>query len=148
MAVECLICAELDGTIDVPGGFLWEDEAAVAFHMPPLETIGRPRPYLGHLLVATRRHVAPLGDLTAAEGAAVGGVAPRLSRALTSAGGAEWVHAAVIGTGVPHFHLHLLPRYPATPHEVPWHALAEWEGGRGGGPSEIAALVARLGAAL
>jgi hypothetical protein len=63
----------------------------------------------------TRRHVARLGDLTDDESSAVGRAAARLARALTDACGAEWVYSAVIGTGVPHFHLHQIPRYPATP---------------------------------
>lgn len=128
----------------VPGGFLWLDGAAAAFHVPPLDEIGRPRPYLGHLLVVTRRHVARLGELTDNEGAAVGRAAARLARTLTEAGGAEWVYSAVIGTGVPHFHLHLLPRYPGTPPEVAWHQVAEWAGGPHGGAEEIAELVGRL----
>jgi histidine triad (HIT) family protein len=141
---DCLVCRELCGDVAVPGGFLWDDEEAVAFHTPPIEELGNPRPYLGHLLIVTRRHVARLGDLTDDESTAVGRAAARLARALTQAGGAEWVYAGVIGTGVPHFHLHLLPRYPGTPNEVAWHQVDEWDGGPHGGAEEIAALVERL----
>jgi diadenosine tetraphosphate (Ap4A) HIT family hydrolase len=63
--------------------------------------------------------VARFGELTPEEGAAVGRAAARLAKALTDAGGAEWVYSAVIGTGVPHFHLHLLPRFAGTPRDVP-----------------------------
>jgi histidine triad (HIT) family protein len=148
MGAECLVCRELRGDVAVPGGFLWQDEAAVAFHAPPVEEVGNARPYLGHLLVVTRRHVARLGDLTEGESAAVGRTAARLARALTEAGGAEWVYSAVIGTGVPHFHLHLVPRYAGTPREVAWHAVDEWEGARHGGAKEIAELVERLKSSL
>ncbi len=144
MGAECLVCRELHGDVVVPGGFLWEDGAVAAFHMPPLEEVGNLRPYLGHLQIVTRRHVAHLGELTDDESAAVGRTAARLSCALTEAGGAEWVHAAVIGRRVPHFHLHLLPRYPGTPPEVAWHEVDEWQGGPHGGPEEIAELVERL----
>ena len=41
---DCLVCRELTGDVDVPGGFLWEDEVAVAFHLPPLEENPRPVP--------------------------------------------------------------------------------------------------------
>ena len=51
---------------------------------------------------------------------------------------------AVIGTGVPHFYLHLLPRYPGTPREVSWHEVDEWDGGPHGGAEEIAELAERL----
>ncbi len=38
--------------------------------MPPLDLIDTPRPYLGHLQIVTRRHVARLGELTDDEGSA------------------------------------------------------------------------------
>lgn len=149
MDARCLVCRELRGDVPLPGGFLLEDAAAAAFHYPPLEELGEnPRPYLGHLLVVTRRHVARLGELRDDESATVGRMAARLAWALTEAGGAEWVYSAVIGTGTPHFHLHLLPRYPGTPSDVPWHSVDEREGGRHGGADEIAELVARLQTSL
>jgi histidine triad (HIT) family protein len=145
MGAGCLVCRELRGDVEVPHGFLLEDAAAAAFHYPPLEeVVGDSRPYLGHLLVVTRRHVARLGELTEDESATVGRMMARLARALTEAGGAEWVYSAVVGRAVPHFHLHLLPRYPGTPRDVQWHSVDEWEGPEHGGAHEIAELVARL----
>ena len=144
MQLDCLVCRELVGDIPVPGGFLWQDEGAVGFHMPPLAEMGAPHPYLGHLLVVTRRHAARLGDLTDEEAAAVGRGAARLARALVEAGDAEWVYSAVIGTRTPHFHQHLLPRYPGTPDDVPWHSIDEWKGAKRGGAAEISELADRL----
>jgi len=141
---ECLVCRELRGEVATPGGFLWQDRSVVAFHLPPLEDRGNPRPYLGHLLVVTRRHVARLGDLTDDESSAVGRAAAQLAKALTDAGGAEWVYSAVIGTGVPHFHLHLIPRYPGTPREVVWHEVSQWEGAPRGGAKDIVEFADRL----
>jgi diadenosine tetraphosphate (Ap4A) HIT family hydrolase len=139
---DCLVCEEIDGTIPLPGGLLAEERSVVAFHVPPLER--NPRPYLGHLLVVSRRHVARLGDLSDEESGDVGRVAARLARQLTENVAAEWVYSAVIGTGVPHFHLHLLPRYPGTPRDVPWHSLDEWQDGPHGSAMEIADFVSRL----
>jgi len=143
---ECLVCRELRGDVTVPGGFLLRDGAVTAFHLPPLDEHGSP--YLGHLLIVTHRHVARLGDLSDEESAAVGRTATRLARALTEAGGAEWVYSAVIGTGVPHFHLHLIPRYPDTPRAVPWHEVNQWVGARRGGADEIAEFVELLRARI
>jgi histidine triad (HIT) family protein len=145
---DCLVCRELGGDIPVPGGLLWREKDAVAFHVPPVEEIGNARPYLGHLLVVTQRHVASLGEPTPEETAAVGRAAARLAKALVDAGGAEWVYSAVIGTGVPHFHLHLLPRFAGTPRDLPWRAVDEWEGARRGGAEEIAEFVGLLTASL
>jgi diadenosine tetraphosphate (Ap4A) HIT family hydrolase len=129
----------------VPGGMLAERAHALAFHVPPLP--GRGEPYLGHLLVVTRRHVAALGDLSEAESAAVGQMASALARALVATG-ATHVHSAVAGLGVPHFHQHLLPRYADTPADVAWHSLDEWDGAHRGTAGEIEALAERLRAAL
>jgi len=54
----------------------------------------------------------------------------------------------VIGTHVPHFHLHLLPRYPGTPAEIAWYAVDEWEGAIHGDAEEVAEVAARLRASL
>ena len=70
--------------------------------------------------------------------------AARLARALVEAGDAEWVYSAVIGMRTPHFHQHLLPRYPGTPDEVPWHSIDEWKGAKRGGAAEISELADRL----
>jgi histidine triad (HIT) family protein len=54
------------------------------------------------------------------------------------------VYTATIGTGVPHFHLHPVARYPDTPRDVPWHSVDAWEGAARGGRDEIAATVDRI----
>jgi histidine triad (HIT) family protein len=140
---DCLVCRQIAGDIDVPGGSLVDDEVVFAFHMPPLDP--DLTPYLGHLLVSTKRHVDHFGDLQEMEASRIGGVAAQLSKALRESEPVERVFAAVIGTHVPHFHLHLLRRYVGTPPEIPWYQVDEWEGAPRGGPIEIAALVERLG---
>jgi uncharacterized glyoxalase superfamily protein PhnB/diadenosine tetraphosphate (Ap4A) HIT family hydrolase len=138
---DCLVCREVAGEIDLPGGLLWNDENVVAFHIPPLEE--NPEPYLGHCMVVTRRHVDQLGDLSVAEAESVA----RASRSLAfglRAEGAERVHVAVIGTGGDHFHQHLYPRYPGVPPGTSWTALDELPDAPHGDPEAIAAFVARL----
>lgn len=138
---DCLVCREVAGEIDLPGGLLHDDEHAIAFHLPP--TDANPRPYLGHLLVVTRRHVDHLGDLTDAEAASVA----RASRALAAAlraEGVERVHVAVIGLGVAHFHQHLYPRYPGVPAGTSWLEVDALPDAPHGGADEVAAVVARL----
>src|SRR5436190_1593310 len=120
---ECLVCAELGGEIELPGGPVYEDRLVVAFHVPPLE--GAPRPYLGHMQVVTRRHAPHLEDLTDAEAAAIGVAVARVSRALRHRTGVERVYSAVIGHGADHLHVHVFPRYEGTPREVVWVAVDE-----------------------
>jgi diadenosine tetraphosphate (Ap4A) HIT family hydrolase len=137
----CLVCREVAGDIELPGGLLWDNADAVAFHLPPIE--GNERPYLGHCLVVTRRHVDHLSDLTVAEGASVAAASRAIAAALR-AEGVERVHLAVIGLGVAHFHQHLYPRYPGVPPGTSWMDVDGLPDAPHGGPAEIVALVERL----
>jgi histidine triad (HIT) family protein len=138
----CLVCREVAGEVELPGGPLYEDDLVVVTHMPPLPD--RPSPYLGHLQVVPRRHVPGLDGLTDAEAAALGLAVARASRALRAREGVERIYSAVIGHGVDHLHVHVFPRYAGTPPDVPWFAVDDWEGGPHGGAPEIAAVVADL----
>ena len=132
---ECFICAK---HATMPPTVLAAEEHVVVAHLPGEDV------YLGYLFVEARRHVSGLGDLTADEAAAIGRAAARWSRALQTVTGAEHVYAAVIGHGVDHFHLHLIPRYPGTPREYWWTRVDEWPDAPRGGEAEIAALLDRL----
>jgi histidine triad (HIT) family protein len=68
----------------------------------------------------------------------------RASRALRAAAGAEHVYAAVLGDGVPHLHVHLLPRFPGTPREYWGTHVNQWPQARRGTTTDIEALVAEL----
>jgi diadenosine tetraphosphate (Ap4A) HIT family hydrolase len=141
MTDDCLVCRQVRGDVELPGGFLWDDRDVVAFHLPPTEA--NERPYLGHCLVVTRRHVDHLGDLTLAETVSVASAARAIAAALRSEG-VERVHVAVIGLGVPHFHQHLYPRYPGVPAGTSWLDLDGLPDAPHGGAPEIASLVERL----
>ena len=144
-ADACLVCREVAGEIELPGGLLWDDGHAIAFHLPPLES--NPTPYVGHCMVVTRRHVDHLGDLSVAEVESVA----RASRSIAfglRVEGAERVHVAVIGLGVDHFHQHLYPRYPGVPSGTSWIAVDELPDAPHGDAAAIAAFVARLRAHL
>jgi histidine triad (HIT) family protein len=145
MSDACLVCREVAGEVELPGGLLWEDEQAIAFHVMPTDE--NPRPYLGHFLVVTRRHVDHLGDLTEAEVESVARASRALAKGLRGEG-AERVHVAVIGLGGDHFHQHLFPRYPGVPPGTPWASVDELPDAPHGDADQIAALVQRLRARL
>lgn len=118
-AAECFVCRKhADRGSLLPGGFVAEDDLVVVSHVVTPEALGRDgtTAYLGHLLVEPRRHASGLADLTDPEARGVGFWCARASRALREAG-AEHVYAVVLGDGVPHLHVHLLPRFPGTPRE-------------------------------
>jgi diadenosine tetraphosphate (Ap4A) HIT family hydrolase len=138
---RCLVCREVSGDIDLPGGLLWEDNEVIAFHVPPIDE--SPEPYLGHCMVVTRRHVDHLADLTDQEATSIA----RASRAVAGAlraEGVERVHVAVIGLGVDHFHQHLFPRYPGVPPETSWIAVDELPDAPHGAANQIAEFADRL----
>jgi ATP adenylyltransferase len=138
---RCLVCREVAGEFDLPGGLLWEDSEVVAFHLPPTDE--NPRPYIGHCMVVTRRHVDHLADLSPQEARSVADASQTVASALR-AEGVERVHVAVIGLGVDHFHQHLYPRYPGTPPGTPWMDFDALTDAPHGGAGEIAEFVARL----
>lgn len=80
---------------------------------------------LGHTLVVPRRHAFSLLELTEAEAGELMASAQKVSRALVNAYGLEGFNlilndGAVAGQGVPHVHIHVIPRSPGdgvrTPH--------------------------------
>src|SRR5258708_10102891 len=112
---ECFVCRKhRDGGSLIPGGPIAEDELVLVSHIVTGDALGRggTTAYMGHLFVEPRRHAPGLADLTDAEAQDVGWWCTRASRAPREVAGAEHVYAAVIGDGVPHLHVHLLPRYP------------------------------------
>lgn len=127
----------------MPGGPVAEDELIIVSHIVTPAALGRKgtTAYLGHLFVEPRRHAPGLADLSDQEASSVGWWCTRASRALREAAGAEHVYAAVIGDGVPHLHVHLLPRYPGTPREFWWTRIDEWPQARRGNVAEIELFV-------
>lgn len=140
MNSDCLVCREMSGGIAVPGGVLYANTHSLVIHIPPIE--GRDV-FLGHLLVVPRRHVADFAGLDDTEAAEIGVSTQRGSRALKRAGAVN-VYITTIGHSVEHLHVHLLPRWPETPREVPWHSVDDWPGARRATFDEAAAFATQL----
>ncbi|WP_020110818.1 HIT family protein [Rhodococcus sp. 114MFTsu3.1] len=123
MNADCLLCLEVEGKIPLPGG-VYETPTSVAFHLPeqPSGDV-----LLGHHLVVPKRHVHDHGGLDENEAEDIGRITRVLSRAL-SAAGAQRVYVFSVGHSWPHLHVHLVPRWPSVPEEVPWHAVKDEPG--------------------
>jgi histidine triad (HIT) family protein len=137
---DCVVCQEIAGEIDVPGGFLQSSDLALACHIPPLDGGDV---YVGHVLVVPRRHVPDFAGLDEYEASEMGLFISRCSRELKGAG-AERVYVATIGHAMDHLHVHLLPRWPDTPAEIPWHSVDDWPGARRVDFSQAASFVTQL----
>ena len=98
---NCFICEKHKGNITVPGGAIYEDELV----------------YVGHV------------HWDSEETKRFGLISSRVSKALKESEGAEHIYTFVSGNGVPHMHMHIIPRYANTPKEF-WSPteVAKWMG--------------------
>ena len=145
-ANDCLICRKQRGDFYVPGGAIYADDLVYCSHAHL--SGDQPAVYLGWLTVETRRHAPGLADLTNEEGQELGKLIARLSRALRAITNAEHVYAFVLGHGVPHLHVHLIPRYPGTPREYWGVRIDEWPQAPRGDAQQVSALCDQLRAFL
>jgi len=148
---DCFVCRKhRDRGVLVPGGPVAEDELVLVSHVATPQALGREgaTAYLGHLFVEPRRHVPGLAALNDAEARSVGWWCMRASRALRDVARAEHVYAAVFGDGVPHLHVHLLPRFPGTPREYWGIGVNKWPQARRGTAAQIEVLVHELRGSL
>jgi len=106
---RCKACDLLTGARAVPGGIILR-EGGFALH-----GLDGPSPLPGWLVLTAERHARALHDLDPAATAALGPLAQRVMRAQRAALGAEHVYLFGIGDVLRHCHLHLVPRYAATP---------------------------------
>jgi len=130
----------------MPGGPVAEDELVLVSHVATPDALGGEgtTTYFGHLFVEPRRHAPGVPDLTDAEAERVGWWCTRVSRSLRDVPGAEHIYMAVFGDGVPHLHVHLLPRFPGTPREYWGVHVNKWPQARRGDVAGIEALVRDL----
>jgi diadenosine tetraphosphate (Ap4A) HIT family hydrolase len=137
----CFICDKHARGDAAEGGVLYEDDLVYAGHM---HTMGSARVYRGYLMVEPKRHVAGLGELSEDEAAAVGRLMNRAARVLRDRAGADHVFAFVYGTGVPHLHVHVAPRYPGTPREYWGPRIREWSDAPTVDPDSMRSLITDL----
>lgn len=103
---QCIFCRIVSA--EVPANVVFEDDAVLAFlDIAPLAE--------GHLLVVPRVHAVEWVQLSPEMAGRLGGVLPRLGRALLRVTGASGVNVLInngtaAGQVVPHVHAHLIPR--------------------------------------
>jgi histidine triad (HIT) family protein len=105
---DCVFCQIVEGT--APASVVYSDGTVMAFmDIAPIVP--------GHLLVIPKRHAALVGDLQGSEGTTCWMIATTLVKALRGSGlRVEGVNLFVADgeaafQDVPHFHIHVIPRY-------------------------------------
>jgi len=137
MSADCVFCKIRDGRI--PSAKVYEDEQTFAImDINPLNP--------GHCLVITKAHAATLFDSLESDLAAAIRTARRVGQALRDAlkpDGLNMLQAngAAAFQSVPHFHLHLIPRYVRDGKGFDWKLVP-------GNRDEIFANVEKIRAAL
>jgi len=108
VADQCVFCEILRG--DSPATFVHQDDTVVAFmDIQPITH--------GHILVVPREHAVLMSDLNETAAMRTFRVARNLSAAVRETLGAGGVNLFVADgevafQDVPHFHVHVIPRYP------------------------------------
>ena len=117
---DCVFCRIRDGQL--PSVRIHEDERTLAFmDINPLNP--------GHCLVITKAHAPTLFEADAADLHAANAAAQRVARALREAlrpDGLNMLQAngAAAFQSVPHFHLHLIPRFTGDGKGFDWPLVA------------------------
>jgi histidine triad (HIT) family protein len=135
--MDCMICDKHKDLASATGGALFEKNGVTASHFPIIDNQPAIR---GHILIEPTRHVVEASDLTEDEAMATGLLIRNSIALLKSKLGAEHAYVFRINDKVPHFHVHVVPRFAGTPTEFWGHKITEWNGAAKLGLEEIKAL--------
>ena len=107
MSDDCIFCQIVSGA--APASFVYQDDAVVVFM--DIQPITR-----GHMLVVPRGHFELLKDVDEVTAARAFEVAHKIAKVVPGALGAGGLNlfvadGAVAFQDVPHFHVHIIPRY-------------------------------------
>ena len=100
--MNCIFCKIVSG--EIPCAKVYEDEKILAFlDIKPVN--------LGHVLVIPKEHYANMLETPHDLIAGIFQKSKELMISIKTAMSADFVVLSVVGIDVPHFHIHLLPRY-------------------------------------
>lgn len=132
---DCGVCQALASATP-----LFENELWHVRHVDP------PHGIPGWMMLVSRRHVGGPAHFDDREAASFGPTLRHLERCLEEITGALRIYTAALGESSPHFHCHMVPRYPETPKGAKAWALFDLLRAAGAGEISVdLAEVARLG---
>ena len=102
MASNCIFCKIVSG--EIPAAKVYEDDKILAFlDINPVNK--------GHVLIIPKSHQQTMVDTPDELVADIFIKAKKLMSAIKDGLKADFVAVSVVGVDVPHFHVHLVPRY-------------------------------------
>jgi histidine triad (HIT) family protein len=99
---NCIFCKIIKG--ELPSDKIYEDEKFLAFL-----TIGPVSD--GHLLIVPKQHIVWMQDANDEIVSEIFKLSKKLMLAIKKGMNCDYVQLSVVGKDVPHFHIHLIPRY-------------------------------------
>ena len=139
MAADCVFCEIVQG--HSPASWVYQDDTVVAFmDVQPITQ--------GHMLVVPREHAVLMTDLNETAAMRTFRVARKLAAVARHVLGASGVNLLVMDgeaayQDVPHFHVHVIPRYPGDGFGLTFPSTYERPPAR----AQLDAIAAALGAA-
>ena len=99
---DCIFCKIAKG--EIPSSKIYEDKEFLAFlDINPVTN--------GHLMVIPKKHFVWMQEADDETIAGIFKVCKKIMLVLKKGLGCDYVHVSVVGKDVPHFHIHLMPRY-------------------------------------
>lgn len=99
---NCIFCKIIKG--EIPCTKIYEDENFLAFlNIQPIS--------LGHSLVIPKKHIVRMQESDDQTIALIFKLSKKLMSSIKNSMACDYVQLSVVGKDVPHFHIHLMPRY-------------------------------------
>lgn len=99
---ECIFCKIIRG--EIPASKIYENDNILAFlDIKPVNP--------GHILIIPKKHYEKMETTPDEVVSDVFIIAKKLMKVIKEAMSADFVALSVVGIDVPHFHIHLIPRY-------------------------------------
>ena len=99
---NCIFCKIIKK--EIPADIVYEDENFFAFlDIQPVSD--------GHILIVPKRHIVWMQDADDGTIAEIFKLSKKLMLAIKKGVGCDYVQLSIVGKDIPHFHIHLIPRY-------------------------------------
>jgi histidine triad (HIT) family protein len=96
---------------EIPADIVYEDDICIAFlDISPVKK--------GHVLLCSKKPYPWVQDVPASELADIMTIAQRIISSMRQGISADYVRVSIVGTEIPHFHIHLIPQSFADPVET------------------------------
>jgi histidine triad (HIT) family protein len=102
MDSSCIFCKIIKK--EIPSTQIYEDEDFLAFL--DIEPVSN-----GHLLIVPKKHIVWMQDADNGTVSEIFKLSKKLMLSIKNGLSCDYVQVSVGGTDVPHFHIHLIPRY-------------------------------------